>query len=379
MNILFLDCCKGIRGDASLAAMIDLGVDEEYIINELSKLNLTHKYELFITRYSKDQGTELKIIPKNFCSAKIYSEDAKNIILQSSIKDNVKKISLNMLLKVAEVKSKLQRMDISEVYFEEDKFISYLVNIVGLAVCLDRLEIGKTISSTVELGGGFLNSSYGLIPIPDPITIEALKDVPVSFGNAAFEATDIIGAVFLTNNVSEFNKDENFIINRAGYGTGNLEKQKTKIYLGKYKKVAVCILEAIVDDMNSEIFNYVMERLFKEDALDVHQVSVSMKKNGIGVILRTICKEESKDRLKDVILKETSALYIKEYRSYGTSLKRDYSKVNTVYGEVSIKNGYFKDDRIKCKPEYEDCRRLAQINNIPIETIYYNVQNKIRR
>lgn len=378
MQLLYYDCASGIRADINLAAMMDLGVSENYLIQELSKLNLNSKFSLKVRRVNIDRikGNEVKIIVKNCLDIKICSNKMKDIIKFSKLNDSVKVISLNMLQKVIQGKLSFNEKSIHEVYFKEKEFIAYIVNIVAIGICLDKLNVDKIMASTIELGGGFVNRKQGLIPIPRPDTIGLLKGIPVSFGKENHELTDYIGAAFIAANVLEFNDNKNIVINKIGYGIGATELEKKtplKIYLGKVKSNQVCILECNIYDMNPEIYNYIVEKLYNQGALDVHHIPIFMKKNSLGETLRVICNKECKAKLKEIILKETSAMEIIEYKGYGTRLHRDFSKLSTIYGEVGIKNAYFKGCKLKYKAEYEDCKRLSKENDVSIKYIYDEV------
>ncbi|HEY5576486.1 MAG TPA: nickel insertion protein, partial [Clostridiaceae bacterium] len=139
----------------------------------------------------------------------------------------------------------------------------------------------------------------------------------------------------------------------------------------------VCILECNIDDMNPEIYEYIMERLFNNGALDAYRIPILMKKERFGVILSVICKEEDKEFLKEIIFLETSTIGIREHKLPRTKLKREFEVVDTAYGKASIKKVYYKGQLLKIKPEYDDCRRLAENNNIPIKDIYDEISGKI--
>lgn len=131
--------------------------------------------------------------------------------------------------------------------------------------------------------------------------------------------------------------------------------------------------------MNPELYNYVMEKLFKSGALDVYKVSILMKKDRLGVMLTVMCKNDTKEALKEIMFKETTTLGIREYKVERTKLIRDFKKVNTIYGDVMVKKAYFNGQLIKAKPEYEDCKRLAEKTGVPIIKIYDEVYKNIEK
>lgn len=129
--------------------------------------------------------------------------------------------------------------------------------------------------------------------------------------------------------------------------------------------------------MNPELYEYIIGKLFSVGALDVYRTPILMKKERLGVILTVLCKVEDKNNLKDIIFSETTTLGIREYKIHRTKLKRKIETIDTIYGKVNIKKAYYKGEMIKVKPEYEDCKRLAEDKNEPIKKVYEEVLKKI--
>lgn len=129
--------------------------------------------------------------------------------------------------------------------------------------------------------------------------------------------------------------------------------------------------------MNPEIYNYTMEVLFNEGALDVYRTPILMKKDRFGVILNIMCREEDREKLKEIVFKETTSIGIREYKVKRTKLNRKFQGVDTIYGEVKIKKSYYKGKLVNLKPEYDDCKKLAKKNCISINSVYNEVYRNI--
>jgi pyridinium-3,5-bisthiocarboxylic acid mononucleotide nickel chelatase len=404
MRILYYDCFAGISGDMNLGAMIDLGVDKDFLIKELSKLNIVREFEVKVGRQSRKgiEGTKVDVILKqveedhHHHHGHAHRHEHRNIgsiesiINSSGLNENVKKMSLKMFAKVAEAEAKVHGKPVNEVHFHEVGAVDSIVDIVGAAICLDYLKVDKVMASSVELGGGFVKCAHGIIPVPAPATVEILKGVPVKAGIVPFETTTPTGAAILASSVDEFSDFKEFIIEKIGYGVGGRDTEipnVLRVYLGK-KKIErpaandvesdeICLLECNIDDMNPEIYEYIMERLFNNGALDAYRIPILMKKERFGVILSVICKEEDKENLKEIIFLETSTIGIREHKLPRTKLKREFEVVDTAYGKASVKKVYYKGQLLKTKPEYDDCRRLAEDNKVPIKDIYDEISGKI--
>ena len=262
MKVLYYDCFCGISGDMNLGALLDLGVDEAYLRQELSKLNLDAEYELQVKKDNKKgiSGTRVDVVLKNEAHVHKHDhhhhheaqtgvepdhghthhahrnlKDIENIIINSSLGDRVKKVSLNIFMKVAEAEAKVHGKPLYEVHFHEVGAVDSIVDIVGAAVCLDYLKVDKIMASSVQVGGGFVKCAHGIIPIPAPATVEILKNIPLKSGIVPFETTTPTGAAILAANVDAFTDHMDFSVDKIGYGIGHRELEIPnilRIYLG---------------------------------------------------------------------------------------------------------------------------------------------------
>lgn len=429
MKVLYYDCFCGISGDMNLGALIDLGVDGDYLIKELSKLKLDSEFKITIKKALKKgiSGTKVDVILEKEVSEHKHDHahghehshphediehnhqdnkhvhthtehqdgeqhhhhhqqeehhhrnlmDIENIINSSSLSDKVKKISLDIFKKVAIAEATVHGKSLYEVHFHEVGAIDSIVDIVGAAIALDYLKVDKVMGSTVQVGGGFVKCAHGIIPIPAPATVEILKNIPIKSGIVQFETTTPTGAAILAANVEEFTDNIEFKIEKIGYGIGNREldiPNVLRVYLGEEKRTEEIaeqyILETNIDDMNPELYNYVEEKLFEMGALDVFKTPILMKKGRSAIKLSILVNKIKENDILGVIFKETTSIGLRKYKVEKIMLNREFLKVNTKYGEVTVKNAYYQGELIKYKAEYEDCKRLAKENNVPIAEVY---------
>ena len=437
MKILYYDCFSGISGDMNLGALIDLGIDKEYLINELDKLNLSG-YEIEVSRGIRKgiEGTKVDVVLQaihqehSHCDIEgahyhehihnhdeiehshgsddhshIHHEhrnlkDIKEIIESSDLSDKVKELGMKMFMKVARAEAKVHGKSLNEIHFHEVGAVDSIVDIVGAAICLNFLEVEKVMSSSVELGGGFVKCAHGLIPVPAPATVEILKGIPVKLGAVPFETTTPTGAAILAANVDEFKDNNNFIINKIGYGIGNRDteipnvlrvmlveqasneaKQKGELKeqdKNKYdNEIFENIIECNIDDMNSELYEYIIDKLFNEGALDVYLTPIIMKKGRPSIKVSVLCNNERIEKIKEILFRETTTFGIRSFKVNKTKLERKFIKVNTSYGEVTVKEAYYKGEKIKSKLEYEECKRIAQSTGTTINNVYKQLKKEI--
>ncbi|MEQ8171433.1 MAG: nickel pincer cofactor biosynthesis protein LarC [Candidatus Eremiobacterota bacterium] len=436
MKILYYDCFCGISGDMNLGAMVDAGVDGDYLIRELSKLPLDGEYKINIKKGMKKgiTGTKVDVILTHGGhgdndSHEIYDhhdehnhyhddghnhkhdhhdehnhhhddghnhkhdhhdehnhhhhrnlKDIEDIINRSTLNDRVKKSSINMFKRIAEAEGKVHGKPAWEVHFHEVGAVDSIIDIVGAAITLDYLNIDKVMASTVQVGGGFVNCAHGIIPVPAPATVEILKNIPVKSGIVPFETTTPTGAAIVAENAAEFTDKMDFSIDKIGYGLGNREldiPNVLRVYLGEKKDRESIeeqyIIEANIDDMNPEFYSFVEERLFEAGALDVFTAPVIMKKGRPAVKLSILTDKTREHDVVDIIFRETTSIGVRKFKVEKIMLKRDVSTLHTRYGDVRIKKSYYKGEMVKYKAEYEDCKRVAIENNIPIAGVYREI------
>lgn len=398
MKILYYDCFSGISGDMNLGAMIDLGVDKNYLIGELSKLNIDG-YVIEVTSDSRKgiMGTRVDVILKQHSHEENEGhehrnfEDIKKIIDSSSLNKKVKEISLNIFRRVAEAEAKVHGKPLSDVHFHEVGAVDSIVDIVGAAICFNYFNVDMVISSPVETGSGFVRCAHGMLPVPAPATAEILKGIPLKVKEIPFEATTPTGAAIITEFASEFTDKKDFKIIRIGYGIGHKDEGNIpnvlRIFLAEKNEILnesrdtikehAFMIECNIDDMNPENYDYIMEKLFMNRIMDAYLTPVIMKKGRPAVKISVLCSGKAVEKIEEILLSETSTLGVRRYEVEKDMLRRENSTVNTAYGNIRVKKSYLKGERIKFKPEYDDCKRVAVEKGIPLVKVYEEVMREM--
>ncbi|EQB89119.1 uncharacterized protein (TIGR00299 family) protein [Clostridium punense] len=313
----------------------------------------------------------------------------EELINKSELNENVKKLSIDIFKQVAEAEAKVHGKPIYEVHFHEVGATDSIVDIVGAAICLDYLKVDKILGSPIEVGGGFVKCAHGLMPVPAPATSEILKGVPITKGAVPFETTTPTGAAILKVAVDKFTKEIDFIINKVAYGVGNRDTDipnVLRVYLGHYEKASgssdfeqerEIITECNIDDMNSETYEYVLEKLFKAGAKDVYITPIIMKKGRPAQKLTVLAPHKIQGEVEEILLRDTTTFGVRKYEVEKVMLKRDFIKVNTKYGEATVKRGILKGEVIKFKGEYDCCKELAKKNNVTLEEVYNEIKKNM--
>ena len=389
MKILYYDCFSGISGDMNLGAMIDLGIEEAFLINELEKLGLKG-WKIKVT---KDQrhgipGTKVTVRQTRHEHKHRHLSDIEKIINNSGLDDKTKELSKKIFMKLAVAEAAVHGTPIKKVHFHEVGAIDSIVDIVGAAICYNSLGIDEVHVSVVELGGGMVKCDHGKLPVPAPATARIIKGIPVRKGGVDFEATTPTGAAIIASLGTVFNSYHPFRIEKTGYGVGNKDHPDVpnllRVFLGETEKSAdpgheALMIQCNIDDMNPEFFEYISERLFIAGASDVFLTNISMKKGRPGIILSIICEKELSDVVSEVLFTESTTLGIRSFPFRKNTLVRKFETINTKYGPVTVKRSFYKNAEVSCKPEFDECKKIAEIKGLPVKEIYDNVVAEIER
>lgn len=384
MKVLYYDCFSGISGDMHLGAMIDLGIDPEYLLLELAKLPLSGEYAIDIQKGMKNGicGTKVsvKLTHHHWHHHRTF-KDIEAIITQSTLDEKVKKRSLAMFWCIAEAEAKIHGKTPLEVHFHEVGAVDSIVDIVGSAICLEALHVEKIIASKVELGGGFVKCEHGIIPIPAPAPLAILKNIPITLGRVNFETTTPTGAAILAVNVEVFDAKLDFSVEKIGYGLGERTFEipnVLRVMLGDMDTSSrlhdEILLETNIDDMSPEILGYAQERLFEAGALDVFTTAIVTKKNRLGVKLSVLCPVEIEAKIIDVVLQETTSIGLRRQIVQKMALERKMQCIETSFGTISLKCVYQNEKMLRYKAEYEDCKAAALAHHVPLMNIYDEVR-----
>lgn len=380
MKVLYYDCFSGISGDMNLGAMIDLGVDEKFLERELEKLNLKGwKIEVKKEQRHGIGGTMVTVMQTKHEHHHRHLSDIQKIIEQSSLNEETKILSMKIFMKLAVAEASVHGIPVEKVHFHEVGAVDSIIDIVGAAICFNSLFVDEVHIGPIELGGGTVKCDHGRLPVPAPATAEILKDIPVKLGGVDFEATTPTGAAILSAIGNVPNTKVPMKISKTGYGVGHKDYSELpnllRVFLGETGSDDVpghdaLLLECNIDDMNPELYEHISEKLFNVGAADVYLTNIMMKKGRPAIILSIICETDKAGKLKEVLFTETTTLGVRTIPFKKDTLAREFLTLDTPFGPVKFKRSLYKGKEVSCKPESEDCRRIARDTGQPLKNIY---------
>lgn len=380
MRIAYLDGISGISGDMTLSALIDAGVPFSQLKTTLNKVIYPHRISLSVSRVERCGLNGLKINIKGADKHLSYHEILR-LIKKNSLPVNVRESALKVLNRLTDAESKVHHTHhLKEIRLHELGSIDTVIDITGAVWCLDYLNIKEIYVSPLPLTEGTIKTHHGLYPLPAPATLEMLKDYDLFKSDVKAELITPTGAAIVSALAKPSGQMPVFTITKIGYGAGTwdlpLQPNILRIAIGESSSGSdeteydnVCILETNIDNVSPEIIGYLVDKLFKEGALDVFTIPIQMKKSRPGILLKVIAALKNASQMEEIIFTEIPTLGIRKSIARRVKLRRESSTVSTKYGNIRIKKSYYNGKAINAAPEYEDCRQAAEQYHKPLREI----------
>ena len=371
-NALLYECFSGIAGDMHLAAMLDIGLPQDHLFSELEKLNLVGEFDIRVEQAKKQgiSGTRVNVELTNTSPHSRHLSEIIEIIGSSNLASSTSSRAIDMFERLGAAEAKVHDIPIESVHFHEVGAIDAIVDICSAAIALEWLDVSEVYCAEVELGSGLVKCAHGLLPVPAPATGLLLQNCPTTRGNVEGEATTPTGATILSHAVNKWEHPQQFSVNQSAYGIGHADFKRpnvVRLSLGQIhtaleQEKNVC-LECNIDDMSSEAYEPLMNRLFELGAKDVFFTPITMKKSRPGVKLTTLSSQETADQLSRCILENTTSIGLRSYPVDKTMLPRKIREMETNHGPITVKIVSLPDGSKRWKIEHDDVVAIAEKTN----------------
>ena len=319
-------------------------------------------------------------------------KEIRELIRKAAISDGAKKTAIAIFEALGAAEAKIHNSDIETVHFHEVGAVDAMVDIVCSAVGTEALGVDEIVCSPLNVGGGTVKCSHGVFPVPVPATVELLKGAPVYSSGIQVELVTPTGAAIVKTLAKRFASFPAMTIEKSGYGAGTRDfpghANVARLTIGESQakfaentsQETISVLEANLDDLNPQVFGYVVDRLLAEGALDTFALPVQMKKNRPGMLLTVLAKPEDASRLTQIIFTETSTLGVRRREEQRQALARKWITVVTRWGDVRLKVASMNGTVTNYAPEYEDCRKIAAEHHVPLKSVMQEaVQGYLKR
>lgn len=375
--IAYLDCFSGISGDMFLGALIDAGVPAEELIRGLP---IEVKLRTEKTERAGIGATHVRL---EFGGENLNRlQDFKKILSLSDIPETVRKRAERVIESLFMAEAAVHGIKPDELHLHELGSFDTLVDIVGTLRGIEILGIRKLFCSPVNVGGGFVKTAHGILPVPAPATLELLKGFTILSQGPAEELTTPTGAALLKE-LAEPSQIPPIKITKTGYGAGSRDFRSwpnvLRLLIGEaegLKREYLSVIETNIDDMNPQLYEYLIEQLFQKGALDVYIENIMMKKSRPGQKLSVLCNEEQIASIVEIIFKETTTLGLRIYRVERLSLPRKIEEFSSSLGTVRIKIAEFRGIK-KIFPEYEDLKAIAKEKGLSLLDVRERIEKEI--
>ena len=440
-SILYLECGTGISGDMTVAALLDLGADQEKLLHVLEGIP-GHGFETKISRVKKagidccdfdvilDKEHDGHDHDMDYLYGHLgdghYEHDhdhdhdhdhhhdhdhehdhhhdhghdhhhhhtgmkeIREIIGNLEMTDGARALALRIFEILAQAESEAHGLPVEEVYFHEVGAIDSIVDIVAAAVCFDDLGIKKVAVTGIAEGSGTVRCQHGILQVPVPAVAGIARNhkLPIRFTSRKGELVTPTGAAFVAAVMTQDYLPETFVIEKTGLGAGKREYEipsilRAMVIEPREQKAApagdtIWKLECDIDDSTGEQLGYALEKLLEEGAREAHYAPIFMKKNRPGWELTVICDEAHLRRMEEVIFAETTTIGIRRQEMARTVLTRKLVSVQTRYGEIPVKVSG-EGEFLRVHPEYEKVSEAASKYNAPFGAVYDEVLTKAYR
>jgi pyridinium-3,5-bisthiocarboxylic acid mononucleotide nickel chelatase len=393
MRQAYLDASSGISGDMFLGALIDAGLEPERLLRELSQLPVgpyEFKHTHALRRGLAGERVEIHI-PEPQPERKLAEIEV--LLENARLPGKAKEQALRVFNRLAEAEGKLHNLPPGKVHFHEVGAVDAIIDIVGVCVGLELLEVSELVCSPLNVGGGRVQAAHGSLPVPAPAAAELLKGAPIYSSGVEGELVTPTGAALVSTLAAGYGPLPPMKVERIGYGAGrndfpghpNLARlfigqsaEKIQAAPGPAGDEVISILEANVDDMSPQLYGYFLEEALAAGALDVTCSSVQMKKNRPGLMLTILCKPEASEPLAQVLFEQTTTLGVRIHEARRKVLERELVRVETPYGAVKVKVARRNGKVLNVAPEYEDCQRIAAERSLPLKEVVLAAQMAYR-
>jgi uncharacterized protein (TIGR00299 family) protein len=379
MKLAYLDCFSGIAGDMFLAALVDAELVASQFLNEkLSTLGLGEiKIAIEKVHRGSITATHLHFEAAPDTHSHLYWAEIRHLIERSQLTVAEKARAISIFQSLAEAEARVHGVPVEQVHFHELGAVDSILDIVGAAVAIESVQIERWYASKINVGSGTVEIAHGRLPVPTPATLELLRDFPIYSSGVETELVTPTGAAILKHLNPQIGLPP-AQWHDVGYGAGTkdfaVQPNVLRVLVGEsfsaLESDEAVIIETEIDDMNPELFPYVQQKLLEQGAKSVSAQNILMKKGRPGLLVRVLCDSSHIDKLCEALFRETTTLGAVYYSVQRKKLTRKIVEVETQYGRVRVKLGVLGTEIVNIAPEYEDCKKLADDQNVALKEVY---------
>ena len=388
-RVVYFDCPSGASGDMVLGALVDAGVEIEALRGELQKLGVPG-WTLGVREVRRGAFRATKVdvgVDGDAPGEPRHLRDIVAILAASGLAPAVVTAATRIFTRLAEAEARVHGSTVDAVHFHEVGAIDAIVDVTGAVLGLHLLGVEAVHLSPLPLGGGFVESAHGRIPIPGPGTVELMRGFPVVATGVRTELVTPTGAAILTTLATAAGSMPAMTLERVGYGAGTRDLPGTpnvlRCLVGEAADAGsietIVQIETTIDDMSPQLYEPLMDRLFEAGALDVFLTPVVMKRSRPGTVLSTLCPPDRVGGLCRVLFEESSTIGVRWTEMSRARLEREMVTIATAYGALPAKISRLGGRIVTVTPEFAEVARIAREKALPVREVLDQARADARR
>jgi uncharacterized protein (TIGR00299 family) protein len=388
-RVAYFDCPSGASGDMILGALVDAGVPIETLRAELQKLGVPGwTLAAREVRRGAFRATKVDVqVDPDLSRAERHLADISGILGGSGLGPAIVATATRIFTRLAEAEARVHGTTVDEVHFHEVGAIDAIVDVTGAVIGLHLLGAEAVHVSALPLGGGFVDTAHGRMPIPGPGTAELLRGFPVVDTGVRAELVTPTGAAILTTLAAGAGRMPAMTVELVGYGAGTADFAGTpnvlRCFVGDGAEAGgtetIVQVETTIDDMSPQLYEPLMDRLFEAGALDVFLTPVIMKRSRPGTVLTALCPPARVGDLSRVLFEESSTIGVRWTEMSRARLEREMVTITTAYGAVSAKVSRLGGRIVTVTPEFAEVARIAREKSLPVREVLDQARADARR
>jgi uncharacterized protein (TIGR00299 family) protein len=395
VRLAYFDCPSGAAGDMIMGALVDAGVPFEALRAELAKVELpgfTLERREVMKGVFRATKVDVHVHDHDHAHGDAghthgephgrHDHPDRNLgsilglIGASGLAASVKANAARIFTRLAEAEARVHGTTVDQVHFHDVGAVDAIVDVTGACIGLHLLGVEAVHCSALPVGGGFVTGAHGRIPIPGPGTAELLKGFPVVDTGVRRELVTPTGAAILTTLSVSAGTMPAMTVEAVGYGAGNMDLEAPnviRVFVGRGAdsggRETIMQVETTVDDMQPQLWEAVMERLFDSGALDVYLTPVVMKKSRPGTVLTALCTPDKVTELSRVLFEESSTIGVRWTAYQRERLAREMVTLTTAYGAIAFKVSRLEGRVVTATPEFDEVRKIARAKGLPVREV----------
>ena len=390
MKIAYFDCFSGISGDMCLGALVDLGLPLSDLSKALNGLRIDG-FSLKRRRVRRGglSATKVDVLIADGMDRPMALQEIRRLLQAARLPEAVRESSLRVFENLARAEAVAHATALAKVQFHELGIIDTLVDVVGTVVGCRLLGIEGIYNSAINVGSGTIASHHGTLPVPAPATTRLLQGLPIFSRGPERELTTPTGAALMATLGNGAGPMPAMTMTAVGYGAGSFNPADwpnvLRVLIGDTlppgESDRIMVLETNLDDMNPQAYELLMDRLLAQGALDVTLTPVIMKRSRPGIVLTVLADPAKMESILRIMFAETTTLGVRMQEMSRRLLSREIVELSTRFGPVRVKvaKASGRVQHLKARPEYRDCKMLAEQTGLPLRTIMREVERAMRR